>query len=157
MNAPLSNRRKRNGGEAGADVAEQRIDTVAEELGADGDAESNEDDEHRIFRRRRAALVPAKAIEQAEHGKDLQESGGERRQSCPVREHFLPVVESIDGRRSRFKKIFGKSYRVARSPRRKSAAQDQAQNRKDDQRPDWHLSQRRDHREADAEQREHDR
>src|SRR5258707_11875994 len=40
-----------------------------------GNAERDEDDEHGIFGRSRAAFVPAKAIEQAKHRKVLRESG----------------------------------------------------------------------------------
>ena len=50
-----------------SDFSEQVVDTGRKRRCADGDCESDEDDEHGVFDRRGAALVPAKAMDQTEH------------------------------------------------------------------------------------------
>ena len=57
----------RQAGDAGANSAEQVVDVVAEQRRAAGDRQRDENDQHCVFGRGRAAIVTAKAFEQSEH------------------------------------------------------------------------------------------
>src|SRR5438270_2271719 len=57
----------RQTGDAGADSAEQVVDVVAEQRRAAGDRQRDENDQHCVFGRGRAAIVTAKAFEPSEH------------------------------------------------------------------------------------------
>src|SRR6516164_8601815 len=50
-----------------ADFREHIAEIGAKRLRANGNSEGDEDDEHGVFDRRGAALVPAKAMDQTEH------------------------------------------------------------------------------------------
>ena len=53
--------------EGGINAVKQVSNSVTERLRADGNSESDKDDEHRIFGGRGTALVAAKSVDQTEH------------------------------------------------------------------------------------------